>query len=44
MGHVERMGEMLNVYDVMTGNLKETDRLKTRHRWTNNIKMDFKEM
>ena len=29
MGHVERTGEKLNVYEVMTGNLKETDRLKT---------------
>jgi len=29
MGHVELMGEKLNVNRVMTGNLKETDLLKT---------------
>jgi len=29
MGHVERMAKKLNVYEVMTGNLKETNRLKT---------------
>ena len=29
MGHAERMGEKLNVYGFMVGNLKETDLLRT---------------
>ena len=44
-GHVARMGESRDVYRVLVGKPKGKRQLGThRHRWEDNIKMDFQEV
>jgi hypothetical protein len=41
-GHVARMGELKNAYKRLIGNRKEKTALgRLRHRWEDNIKMNF---
>ena len=41
-GHVTRMGESRGVYRVLVGKSEGKSQLvRTRHRWEDNIKMDF---
>jgi hypothetical protein len=42
-GHVTRMGEMRNAYEILSGKPEEERRLrKPRNRWQDNIRMDVK--
>jgi hypothetical protein len=45
VGHVARMGEERGVYRVLIGRSERKRPLgRPRHRWENNIKMDFREI
>jgi hypothetical protein len=44
-GHVARMGEEMNAYNILVGNLKGKKPLgRPRRRWMDNIKMDLREI
>jgi hypothetical protein len=44
-GHVARMGEMRNAYGILVGKPEGKKPLeRSRHRWADNIKMDFGEI
>jgi hypothetical protein len=44
-GHVARMGEVINAYNVLTGKPEgKRPHGSSRRRWENNIKMGFREI
>jgi hypothetical protein len=44
MGHVARMGEMRNAYNILVGKPEEKIPLgRPRHRWEDNIRMGLRE-
>jgi hypothetical protein len=44
-GHVARMEEGMSVYEILTGKpTKERSLGRRRHRWEDNVRMEFKEI
>jgi hypothetical protein len=45
LGHVERMGEMINAHSILVGKLKVKRSLgRLRRRWEDNIRINLKEI